>query len=201
MNYSMKLKGKGRKSREKLLEAAEACFTKYGFHASSVDIICKTAGMSKGAFYHHFTSKQELYLEMLNQWLKIIDRYIESARINSKNMLELFRNIGEAKPLFQEAAGKLPIFIELWVRASRDEELKKITIGSYYKYLELFKSLIDEGIKKGLIRKFNPDTVSRMIIAVTVGFIMQGMLDPEGTDWDRVAGECPEIILRGLARL
>lgn len=197
----MNLKDKGKESRKKLLEAAEACFTKYGFHASSVDMICKAAGMSKGAFYHHFTSKQELYLEMLDQWLKIIDRYIESARSDSKNMLELFRNIGEAKLLFQEAAGKLPIFIELWVRASRDEELKKITIGSYYKYLELFKSLIDEGINEGLIKKVNPDTVSRMIIAVAVGFIMQSMLDPEGTDWDRVARECPEIILKGLARL
>ena len=197
----MSPKNKGKETKKKLLEAAEDCFTKYGFHASSVDIICKTAGMSKGAFYHHFTSKQELYLEMLNQWLKIIDRYIESARTNSKNMLELFGNIGEAKPLFQEAAGKLPIFIELWVRASRDEELKKITIGSYYKYLELFKSLIDEGIKNGLIRKFNPDTVSRMIIAVAVGFIMQGMLDPEGADWDRIARECPEIILKGLVKL
>ncbi len=197
----MNLKDKGKESRKKLLEAAEACFTKYGFHASSVDMICKAAGMSKGAFYHHFTSKQELYLEMLDQWLKIIDRYIESARSDSKNVLELFRNIGEAKLLFQEAAGKLPIFIELWVRASRDEELKKITIGSYYKYLELFKSLIDEGINEGLIKKVNPDTVSRMIIAVAVGFIMQSMLDPEGTDWDRVARECPEIILKGLARL
>ncbi|MDD5600453.1 MAG: TetR/AcrR family transcriptional regulator [Candidatus Humimicrobiaceae bacterium] len=197
----MNLKDKGKESRKKLLEAAEACFTKYGFHASSVDMICKAAGMSKGAFYHHFTSKQELYLEMLDQWLKIIDRYIESARSDSKNVLELFRNIGEAKLLFQEAAGKLPIFIELWVRASRDEELKKITIGSYYKYLELFKSLIDEGINEGLIKKVNPDTVSRMVIAVAVGFIMQGMLDPEGTDWDRVARECPEIILKGLARL
>ncbi|MDD3628949.1 MAG: TetR/AcrR family transcriptional regulator [Actinomycetota bacterium] len=197
----MNLKDKGKESRKKLLEAAEACFTKYGFHASSVDMICKAAGMSKGAFYHHFTSKQELYLEMLDQWLKIIDRYIESARSDSKNVLELFRNIGEAKLLFQEAAGKLPIFIELWVRASRDEELKKITIGSYYKYLELFKSLIDEGINEGLIKKVNPDTVSRMIIAVAVGFIMQSMLDPEGTDWDRVARECPEIILKGLVRL
>ena len=197
----MNLKDKGKESRKKLLEAAEACFTKYGFHASSVDMICKAAGMSKGAFYHHFTSKQELYLEMLDQWLKIIDRYIESARSDSKNVLELFRNIGEAKLLFQEAAGKLPIFIELWVRASRDEELKKITIGSYYKYLELFKSLIDEGINEGLIKKVNPDTVSRMVIAVAVGFIMQSMLDPEGTDWDRVARECPEIILKGLARL
>jgi len=197
----MNLKDKGKESRKKLLEAAEACFTKYGFHASSVDMICKAAGMSKGAFYHHFTSKQELYLEMLDQWLKIIDRYIESARSDSKNVLELFRNIGEAKLLFQEAAGKLPIFIELWVRASRDEELKKIMIGSYYKYLELFKSLIDEGINEGLIKKVNPDTVSRMVIAVAVGFIMQGMLDPEGTDWDRVARECPEIILKGLARL
>jgi AcrR family transcriptional regulator len=196
----MKLRDKGRESKRKLINAAEVCFTKYGLDASGVDVICKTAGMSKGAFYHHFKSKQELYLVMLNQWLKIIDDYVESAKHDSSSMLELFLNIGKAKSVFQEAAGKLPIFIELWIRASRDRKLRKITIGSYYKYLELFKDLIDEGTRKGLIRKVNPDTVSRMIIAAAVGFIMQGMLDPEGTDWDRVARESPEILLKGIVK-
>ncbi len=196
----MNLKEKGRKSREKLLRAAEICFTKYGLDASGVDIICKTAGMSKGAFYHHFSSKQELFLEMLNQWLKIIDEYINSARKDSSNMMEMFMNIANAKSIFQDAGSKLPIFIELWIRASRDKKLRKITIGSYYKYLKLFEKLIEEGIEKKLIKKVSPDTVSRMIIAVAVGFVMQGMLDPHGTDWDRIAQEAPLIVLEGIIR-
>lgn len=137
---------------------------------------------------------------MLGQWLEIIDRYIDSARGSSPDMLELFRNIAKARPVFQDASSKLPIFIELWIRASRDENLRKITIGSYYKYLQVFKDLIEEGMQKKLIKKVNPDTVGRMIIAAAVGFIMQGMLDPHGADWDRIAKESSEIILNGIVR-
>ncbi len=196
----MNLKEKGRKSRHKLLKAAEICFAKYGLDASGVDRICKTAGMSKGAFYHHFSSKQDLFLEILNQWLEIIDRYIDSARGDSSNMLEMFMNIAKAKPIFQDASSKLPIFIELWIRASRDENLRKITIGSYYKYLKLFKDLIEEGIEEKIIKRINSDTAARMIIAIAVGFVMQGMLDPNGADWDKIAKESPEIILEGVIR-
>jgi AcrR family transcriptional regulator len=196
----MNLKEKGEKSRNKIIKAAEICFAKYGLDASGVDEICKTAKMSKGAFYHHFSSKQELYLEMLNQWLEIIDRYINSAREKSENMLELFMDISKAKPVFQDAGSKLPVFIDLWVRASRDKSLRKITIGSYYKYLKLFTDLIEEGMEKKILKKVNPDTIGRMIIAIAVGFVMQGMLDPHGSDWDRIANESPMILLSGILR-
>jgi len=165
-----------------------------------VDEICKTAGMSKGAFYHHFSSKQELFLEMLNQWLEIIDRYINTAREDSSNMLEIFMNISKAKQVFKDAGNKLPVFIDLWIRATRDDKLRKITIGSYYKYLKLFKDLIEEGKKKKIIKNINSDTAARLIIAVAVGFIMQGMLDPDGTEWDKVAEDSPRILLEGILR-
>jgi AcrR family transcriptional regulator len=196
----MDIKEKGKRSRNKLLEAAEECFTKYGFDASGVDKICKTAGMSKGAFYHHFSSKEDLFLEMLNQWLEIIDRYIKSAREDSSNMLEMFVNISKAKKIFKDAGSKLPIFIELWVRATRDDNLRKITIGSYYKYLNLFTELIEEGMKEKIIKKVNPDTAARLIIAIAIGFIMQGMLDPDMAKWEMIAKDSPAILLKGILR-
>jgi len=194
------LKDKGRKSRDKLLKAAEKCFAKYGFDATGVAEICRCAGMSKGAFYHHFSSKQSLFLELLNQWLEILDRYLDSARQDSGNMLKLFMNIAKkAHPVFMEARGQMPIFLELWIKASRDPKLREITIVSYRKYLKLFKEIINDGIKKRLIKKVNADVVSRMIVAVAVGFIMQGLLDPEGTDWEKVAGESAAVIIKGTA--
>ncbi len=196
----MNLKDKGRKSRDKLLKAAEKCFAKYGFDATGVAEICRCAGMSKGAFYHHFSSKQSLFLELLNQWLEILDRYLDSARQDSGNMLKLFMNIAKkAHPVFMEARGQMPIFLELWIKASRDPKLREITIVSYRKYLKLFKEIINDGIKKRLIKKVNADVVSRMIVAVAVGFIMQGLLDPEGTDWEKVAGESAAVIIKGTA--
>ena len=197
----MDLREKGIKSKKKLLEAAQICFAKYGFDATGVAKICEYAGMSKGAFYHHFASKQDLFLEMLDQWLKILDGFIDSIRESSENIPDLVMNIAsKAKPVFQEARGQLPIFMELWMKASRDRKLKKITIVSYKKYLKLFREIVEEGIQKGSIRKVSPDVVSRMVIAVAVGLMMQGLLDPEGIEWSMVAKESTRVMLKGLTR-
>jgi hypothetical protein len=138
----------------------------------------------------------------MNLWLKILDRYIDTIKKESSNIPQLVMNIAsKARPIFLEAEGQLPIFIELWIKASRDKRLRKTTIVSYQKYLKLFRGIIDEGIQKGSIRKVNPDIISRMIVAVAVGLMMQGLLDPEGADWDKVAKESTEVMIRGLTKL
>ena len=197
----MDLREKGIKSKKRLLKSAQKCFAKYGYDATGVAKICEHAGLSKGAFYHHFSSKQDLFLEMMELWLKILDRYIDNIKKDSDNIPELVMNIAsKARPIFLEAEGQLPIFIELWIKASRDKKLRKITIVSYKKYLKLFREIINEGIQKGSIRKVNPDIISRMIVAVAVGLMMQGLLDPVGADWDKVAKEITEVVVRGLTR-
>ncbi|WP_454916300.1 TetR/AcrR family transcriptional regulator [Xanthobacter sediminis] len=46
--------------RRRILSAAMACFAREGFHATSMQKICAEAGMSPGAFYRYFRSKEEL---------------------------------------------------------------------------------------------------------------------------------------------
>lgn len=47
-------------AREKLLNAAIKLVREHGYHATSVEDLCKEAGVSKGAFFHHFKSKDDL---------------------------------------------------------------------------------------------------------------------------------------------
>lgn len=47
-------------TREKLLEAGEAVMLERGYVAATVDAICKAAGVTKGSFFHYFSSKEEL---------------------------------------------------------------------------------------------------------------------------------------------
>ena len=47
-------------AKTKLLDAAVDVIRARGYSASSVDDICQTAGVTKGAFFHHFASKEEL---------------------------------------------------------------------------------------------------------------------------------------------
>lgn len=58
-------------SREKLIEAAIATIRYKGFSATSVDEICAFAGVTKGAFFHHFASKEALAVAAAGAWTEI----------------------------------------------------------------------------------------------------------------------------------
>lgn len=53
------------RTRHRILEAAATLFTQRGFGGISIDDVMKRAGLTRGAFYAHFTSKGELYAEAL----------------------------------------------------------------------------------------------------------------------------------------
>jgi AcrR family transcriptional regulator len=61
---------RGIKSRRRLLEAAAWCFSVYGYGGTRVSDIVGRAGMSQGAFYRHFTDKDEALLEALGEPLE-----------------------------------------------------------------------------------------------------------------------------------
>ncbi len=51
--------------RMQLFQAAMAVCAEKGYHATTVEEIAERAGLSKGALYHHFKSKQDLFVELL----------------------------------------------------------------------------------------------------------------------------------------
>lgn len=55
-------------AREKLLEAARKTVRENGYAATSVDALCARAGVTKGAFFHHFNSKEALAVAAAEYW-------------------------------------------------------------------------------------------------------------------------------------
>lgn len=55
-------------SRQRLLDAALGEFRTRGYTATTVDDLCRAAGVSKGAFFHHFASKEALALAAVEYW-------------------------------------------------------------------------------------------------------------------------------------
>ncbi len=55
-------------ARTKLLEAALSVIRTKGYSATSVDELCAAAGFTKGAFFHHFKSKDELGVAAADHW-------------------------------------------------------------------------------------------------------------------------------------
>jgi TetR/AcrR family transcriptional regulator, transcriptional repressor for nem operon len=57
-----------RDSRTKLLDAAQDVFRAKGYAAATLEDICQSAGVTKGSFFHHFKSKEELTLSAAAHW-------------------------------------------------------------------------------------------------------------------------------------
>ncbi|HTN96666.1 MAG TPA: helix-turn-helix domain-containing protein, partial [Nordella sp.] len=55
-------------SKTRILDAALDVFRAKGYAATRIEDICAEAGLTKGSFFHHFKSKEELALEAAGHW-------------------------------------------------------------------------------------------------------------------------------------
>jgi TetR/AcrR family transcriptional regulator, transcriptional repressor for nem operon len=72
-------------ARTRLLEAAQDVIRAQGFAATSIDDLCKAAGVSKGAFFHHFENKEALGVAAANHWAETTSAFFETAPYHGLN--------------------------------------------------------------------------------------------------------------------
>ncbi len=186
-------------TRSNIIASAVKLFSTRGYNTASVDEICADAGVSKGAFYHHFESKQALFLALLDLWLKTIDNAIEASK--DKTVPETFMQITEAFPYIFETAGEgLPMFLEFWLQASRDEKIWQASVEPYRRYHRYFATLIKKGVDEGSFVEVNPELTSRMIISTAMGLLLQSLLDPKGAKWEKVARDSTNLLVNSLLK-
>jgi len=185
-------------TRARILDAAVRRFAIAGYDAASVDDICAEAGVSKGAFYHHYPSKQAIFLALMQGWLAMIDMGLNAVRKDT--VPETLVQMTNLLPgVFAAAEDRLPMFLEFWLQASRDENIWKAMIAPYHHYQEHFARLVDDGIAEGSLKPTDSHVAAQVIVSLAVGLVLQGVLDPHGADWEKTARESMQILMNGLA--
>ncbi len=188
-------------TRAHILDAARKLFARSGYESASVDAICAEAGVSKGAFYHHFPTKQAIFLQLLENWLSGLETQLETAREGTENVAQVFVNMTALIPgIFRDADQRLPMFLEFWAQASRDKIVWDATISPYRRYRDFFAELIEQGVAEGTFREVNPQIAAEMIVSLAVGTLLQGLLDARGANWQQTAIESMQIMMTGLAK-
>lgn len=188
-------------TRARILAAAQAAFAEQGYDRTSVAEICRAAGVAKGGFYHHFESKQALFLELLYQWLDDLDERLGALERSADTAPEqLVAMTGVVGHVLAAAGDQLPIYLEYLTQALRDPALQAATSAPYLRYHRRIAALVQRGVEEGTLRPAPPEATASVILALVMGLLVQALLAPDAADWEQAAAEGLRILLKGLAK-
>ena len=187
-------------TRRRILSRSLRLFARKGYNATGVAEICSASGVSKGAFYHHFATKQAVFLELFQSWLEGVDRQLHGALGSSSSVPEgLLAMASQMRQVFQAADGRLEIFLEFWQQARQDKTVWKGLMAPYRRYRDLLARIVKKGVQEGSFRRVNARAAGQALETLAVGTLLQGVLDPGGAQWARVIRSSVQLLIDGLA--
>ncbi len=194
---------RGEETRSHILDVAGELFAERGYDATSVAGICARAGVTKGAFYHHFASKQAVFLELRDRWLGPLEAQLALPRSEDQPLPQLLQQIAEMITQVFAAEGeqqRQQIFLELLSAARHDPTILPALLTPMQKYRESFAHLINAGIQEGTLRRVDGELVAQVLVTLGFGLIMQSLLDPQGDDWGAIASRAMPLLMQGLEK-
>jgi TetR/AcrR family transcriptional regulator len=163
-------------SREKILEVAEAHFARRGFSGVGLREVAAAAGLGKSSLFHHFTSKAQLYFEVLERVLGRIRARLAPALASPAPPLEKLEGCVDA---LIDALAEHPTTARLLLRGLVEEEdfpdepLPEAQRAERLlaEILQSIHALLRDGIERGAFRRVSvPHTVQTLIGATVYHF-------------------------------
>lgn len=187
------------RTRERLLEAAAQVFARRGFVGASLDEIAEEAGFTKGAVYSNFASKDELFLTVLEQHLDGRMRSIRATFADSGSLAdvraggrEISRHLGSDPEVWR-------LFLEFWLHATRDPEVRERVGALYGSMRETIGGLIaGRFARAGIPLPAAPEDLAAAAIALAEGHSLQRHIDPRRVG-DQAYGEMLAYLIAGMA--
>jgi AcrR family transcriptional regulator len=187
--------------RERIVEKGIHLFLRTSFKATSIQHITEGLGITKGAFYWHFRSKDELLLTVIEKYdNELLERlyvhmdafdgdFVKRFREYHKYINEYAREHGELCVLFVTLAAEMA--------GSRTEAERKIKVQK--KYHGFIESLLVLGKDQGFFpAEYDVGLNAHIIIAIHSGILLQWYMNKREIDGPSLARTYRDIILYGM---
>ena len=162
-----------------ILEAAMEVFVINGYANTRMDDIVSQSGLSKGALYHHYPSKKDLFIALIDHWEVYCfpDFYSRNGtdRTASETLLDFAKAVLD---VFKEKKYVFLAEVEFWALSNQDEEINERSKSLYEKLLNLFELVLQKGVRTGEFKEIDTKVVSLIILT---GF--------QGINWFCIFGE------------
>jgi hypothetical protein len=142
-----------------------------------------------------------VFVALLEEWLAGVDARMEQLIAQAEDVpAGLIGMAAISAEIFERASGQLPMFLEFWRESSHSPQVWNTTIAPYRRYTELFASVIQRGVEEGSLREVNPQGAARVVVALALGLVLQGVMDPDGAAWNEVAQDGMRLLMHGLSK-
>lgn len=164
--------------RAHILDAAEVCFARTGFHRTSMQDICKEAGVSAGALYVYFAAKEELIAGIAERDRnKLATEF--AALAGMPDLAAALTQLGEHYTV-EEPQHKRLMCVEIGLESTRNK-----AVGEIYRSVDTFVhdsfvQLFTRAEAEGRIRPdLDPEGLARIIMVIGDGMFWRRAVDPK----------------------
>lgn len=194
------LQDRARRTRERILEAAAAAFARDGYDGASLNDLVRESGLTKGAFYFHFGSKEELaHATFRFKQEQLVQRTLAESR-DQPNAVEELRSVlrirARAFSSDPSTACILRLGAELGGRAGPD------SVFARYQDLtiETFAGIVRRGQREGVMRSdLDPRGAAEAILAAMIGADRLSRILTGGVDLEQRGQDVVDLLVNGLA--
>jgi len=165
--------------RQQILDAARRCFLREGFHNTSMQDVIAEAGLSVGAVYRYFKSKNELITSIAESVLDEASALFESLS-RHEPPLSPVEAVGRALDFVDRETGPdgvLRIALQVWAEAMRDPVLATFVAGVYTQMRGHFVYLATRARDAGTLPPdTNVEAVGAVLFGTVPGYALQRIL-------------------------
>lgn len=183
--------------REQIIQAAGRVFARRGFHPAKVEEIAQEAGVGKGTVYEYFSSKRQLFQEMLVQVSERNLEGLKAAISGPGSVAERLEGLIRANLSFLRAHREMAQIL-LTDYPPVGEEVRQWFFRRRQELLEAISRLLGEGTERGEIRPLDANLAAEVVLGAVAAVSSRVICGPEAGPVEHLAGEVSEILLRGL---
>jgi len=167
--------------KEHLVMTALGLFLRNGYSTVSVNDIVHKAGVSKGAFYHHFRSKEELLELIFDWWLKediykIIDEIVANNATVHDQLQRIFKHfvgrVSTSSDLYlNERVGEDLYSLLVLEGINQSYQLKEKVRAAYSDLIRAYEMVLTNGVRSGELK---PD-LDPKLTAINIASQLEGL--------------------------
>ncbi len=191
-----------REARKKdILDTALRLFSQKGYHNVKVDDIAEQVGLSKGTLYLYFENKEKLFFSIIRERADLLFKYLTEAVQCEQSFMKCFEKfIITYFHFFQEHEYFFKL-IQTDKSLMSGEEHKKfheMTLDIYQIYFQILLDLVLRGQKQDVIRKMDPEAVTKMLRGMIDSYISQRLFIGSKNTIEDEAAELMDLFLNGV---